>query len=154
MNQGANLTAGLQGNADQMRTQETNLQAALQAALANQGADQQSAGLRLDAGSRLGQLGLEGDSNQRANLELMNGLGADERAIMQSLDPGTQELILKAAQAGLLGAMPDRFDGSTVTGSGVRNTNETTTERGSTLDSLGKILSLFQTGAKIAGGMG
>lgn len=94
---------------------------------------------RAQLAQQLGQLGLSGDANARANLGLMSELGEQERNIAMQNDPhNAQGMQLAQLMALLAGANPELFTGQTGTQTG---TSTTTTPTGGWLAQLG---SMFQ----------
>jgi hypothetical protein len=108
----------------------------LQAALANQNADLSGAGVRLNAANQLGQLGLAGAANTRADTQQMADLGATERGINQDNNPNVAQSQLLQLLQSLYGTSPGMFIGQQSNGT------QTSTQKSDPglLASLGTIL--------------
>lgn len=122
-------------------------QAALQDIQNRLGADQfnsqqglAGANFRLNAGQTLGNMGLAGDANDRANLGLLGDLGAQEQQANAMSDPAMRQAAWLAQLQQLLGLNPAALIGQQVNSSGT----QTGTTSGGSNGLLGGLGSLFQ----------
>lgn len=87
-------------------------------------------------------------ANARANVGTQLAAGADERGIQQENDPAQMQAQWLAILKQILGVSGSDVMGNNVNSSGT--SNSTTTEKGSTLDAIGKIMEAASAGAKLA----